>query len=248
MPMKPLITITTDFGDQFAVAQLRAVLASLGFNGQLIENHDVTPFSILEGAFRIDLLSKFVPSGTVHLGIIDPGVGSSRRGVVLETRKAWFVGPDNGLFYQAATRQGIKRVWGIDESLFSDVSSTFHGRDIFIKLAAFLSSGNDPAGYGCVLIDPTTLVQFEFKNGQVVHVDRYGNIKIYWSGTLPKRRINVTFASFQEAIPIVKTFTNVQPGKPLAYLGSSNMLELAVNLGRGDHYFGLKVGDQVKIA
>ena len=110
MHHKNLITLTTDLGDQFAVAQLHVVLARDGFDGRVIENHSVTPFSILEGAFEIDALSRFTPVGTIHVGVVDPDVGSDRRGVVIRTKKSWFVGPDNGLLYPTAVHDEIQQV------------------------------------------------------------------------------------------------------------------------------------------
>ena len=148
--MKNIITITTDFGDQFAAAQLHAIIATYNFDGNIIENHSITPFSIEEGAFEIWQLSKFTPENTVHLGVVDPGVGSSRWGIIIKTKKGWYVGPDNGLLYPAATRDGITQVWKIKEESFGDISNTFHGRDVFVKAAVLLSQGKKPQDFECV--------------------------------------------------------------------------------------------------
>ena len=247
--MKSIIAITSDFGDQLASAQLAAVLASYGFDGQLIENHSVSAFSILEGAFHIAIVSQFLPVKAVHLGVVDPGVGSYRRGIIIKTATSWFVGPDNGLLYPAALAQRIISTWKIDESAFGLVSRTFHGRDIFIKTAALLAGGKLPSEFGCQEIDASSLCKFEFQKGQVVHVDHYGNIKIYWPYPLfLGDTLHLVIGARTIDAPVVATFADVPAGKPLAYFGSSNTLELAVNLGRGDRFFGFKVGDQVKIA
>src|SRR3989338_8672237 len=111
--MDKCITITTDFGDDFAAAQIRAVMATLNHNGRVIENHSVTSFSITEGAFEIYVVAKYAPKGTVHLGCIDPGVGSERRAIIIKNSSSWFVGPDNGLLFPAATSAAVEKIWEI---------------------------------------------------------------------------------------------------------------------------------------
>lgn len=160
---QPLITITTDFGDQFSASQLKAVIFSLGFTGEIIENHDVSSFSVLEGAYGIWQLSKFCPPNTIHVGVVDPGVGSQRNGIVIKTKDFWFVGPDNGLLWKAACQNKILQTWKIDESYFGPVSTTFHGRDVFVKVAALLSKNNHPEDFGCKLIKH--IKKLKFKNG-----------------------------------------------------------------------------------
>lgn len=247
--MNKLITITTDFGDQLAAAQLKAVLADSGFDGQIIENHSVTAFSVIEGAFSLALISKFSPKGTVHVGVVDPGVGSNRRGIIIKTDKSWLVGPDNGLLFQAATNEKIRSVWKINESLISkNISPTFHGRDVFIKVAGHIALGKKPEDFGSINVSNNSLVKFSYKNGQVFHVDSYGNIKLYCSEDLNSHeKLIIKTRKNTFTIPFVKTFSDVPKGKPLAFLGSSQTLELAVNLDRADILFGVKQGDILKI-
>lgn len=230
MPMTSLITITTDLGDNFAVSQLRAVVCSLGFTGQIIENHDVSSFSITEGAYGIWQLSKYCPQNTIHVGIVDPGVGSKRNGIVIKTNNFWFVGPDNGLFWEAASQDNILRSWKIYENYFGSVSDTFHGRDIFVKIAVLLSQNKYPEDFGCKSIK--NINKLEFKNGQVLHIDNYGNAKIFGNNTF--------------GLPVVKTFSDVNPGQPLILNGSSDLLELAVNLKSAKDHFGLKLGQIIQ--
>lgn len=222
-----VITITTDFGDSFATSQLRAVLATLGFNGTVIENHDVKSYSIIEGAYGIWQTAKYCPKGTIHVGVIDLGVGSPRLGIIIKTNNFWFVAPDNGLLYPAAKKDGIKEIWKIDNSAFKNCSSTFEGRDIFIKVAAFLASGKKPEDFGSTEIDSKDLAKLEFQNGQVVHIDKYGNIKI-WG--------NKTFG-----LPLVKTFSDVKVGQPLILRGSSDVLEICLNQKSAEEHFGVKL-------
>src|SRR3989344_6022901 len=247
--MKQVITLTTDFGDQFAVAQLHAVLVSLGFDGRVIENHSVSPFKIIEGAFELFQITKLIPDNSVHVGVVDPGVGSSRRGIVIKTQRSWFVGPDNGLLYPAAEKESIKQAWQLSESNISDeVSNTFHGRDIFIKAAVYITQGKQPKDFGSTSISPEALTQVNFQSGQILHIDHYGNIKIHWQENINAfRKLLIKTTKTAEVIPVVKTFSDVPPNTPLALLGSNGTLELAVNLTRGDEYFGVHLGEIVTI-
>lgn len=246
--MKSLITLTTDLGDQLAAIQMKAVLLSDGFNGRLIENHSVTPFSIVEGAFEISVAAQFTPPGSIHVGVVDPGVGSERRGIVVKTRKCWFVGPDNGLLFYAAKLAGLEKAFRLNESFWGNVSSTFHGRDVFIRSAVRLACGDDPSRFGGEVIPVELLVPLEFKPGQVLHIDRYGNIKVYWNQAIESRgALRIDFRGRRHIVPVVRTFSDVPPRRTLALRGSNGMLELAVNLGSGEEFFGVKVGDVLAV-
>ncbi len=225
----PIITATTDLGDGFATAQLRAVVASLGYEGQLFENHDVSDYEILEGAYGVWQLTKYCPPGTVHIGVVDPGVGSERAGIVIKTKNFWFVGPDNGLLWPAANEDGIENIWRIDESLFGQVATTFHGRDVFIKQAVYLAQGKDVFSRQSLAI--SQIVKLSFEEGQVLHIDKYGNAKVWGQNSF--------------GLPVVKTFSDVPPGTPLVLAGSSDTQEIAVNLGSAKDYFGLKLGQVI---
>ena len=227
-----IITITTDLGDGFATSQLKVIVAGLGYDSHLVENHDVEPFSIVEGAYGIWQLAKFCPPGTIHVGIVDPGVGSERAGIVIKTKSFWFIGPDNGLLYPAAVADGIEKVWKINNG--ADISNTFHGRDIFIKQAVRLARDEEPGGE-----EIKDILKLEFTEGQIVHIDHYGNAKIF--DKVQGSRFKVQGKN----IPLVKTFSDVGEGEPLVLNGSSDLLELAVNLGSAKERFGLKLGEVI---
>jgi len=247
--MKNLIAITTDFGDGFASVQLRAILSSLHFAGDVIENHTITPFSILEGAFQILILSRFTPSNSVHVGVVDPGVGSERKGIVIKTNRFYFVGPNNGTLWPAANNDHIVSVWQLQETKISnEISNTFHGRDVFIRVAAYLAKGKRPESFGSIRVSKSVIEKIGFETGQVLHIDTYGNIKIHWP-----RKINIGEKLLVEngehkyTFPIVKTFSDVPTGKLLALFGSSKTLELAVNLGSAKTLMDVSIGDQLNI-
>lgn len=243
--MKKIITITTDLGDSFAAAQIRAVIAALEYSGDLIENHDVSNFSITEGAFQILTLTHFCPKETINVGIVDPDVGSDRAGIVIRSSNYWFVGPNNGLLYPAAIKDGILNVWKLKELHISDyVSNTFHGRDVFIKVAVYLAHGKIPEDFQSERIDTSELITNSFQNGQILHVDHYGNVKIQWNNkvSIGKKLLLKLKGNYLE-IPIVKTFSDVDDGKPLALLGSSDTLELAINLGNIAKKYSIQTGE-----
>lgn len=244
------ITITTDFGDQFAASQLRAVAASLNFDGHLVENHGVTPYSITEGAFQITQIAKYAPDSSVHVGVVDPGVGSDRLGVVIETERSFLVGPNNGLLYPLANEEGIKGAWRVDESAFGDeVAATFHGRDVFVKIGVYLAQGKKPTYFGCQPITMDRLTRKEFIDGEVIHIDAYGNYKIHWSKNLiiGKELLIKSVSGREFVVPIVRTFTDVSANKPLALLGSHKTLEIAENLGNAKEYFEFRLGECLMI-
>ena len=243
------LTITTDFGDSFAVAQLHAVIDSLKFNGKIIENHSTSPFSINSGAFEILTLSKFLTKGSVNVGVIDPGVGSTRAGIIIKTKNFWFVGPDNGLLYPAAIADEIVKVWKITESAFLNVTNTFHGRDVFIKIGALLAKGKVPKDFKSTLINKSDLVSTKFEDGEVLHIDSYGNLKVHTKksftvGTtlmLKREKLNLR-------IPVVTIFNDVSKGQSLAYEGSSHTLEFAIREGDFAKEFNIKNNDLLEIS
>lgn len=244
-----MISIVTDFGDQFAASQLRAVLANLGYLGPINENHDIEAFAISEGAFAISVMAKYSPKDSIHVGVVDPGVGSKRRGIVIRTKRSWYVGPDNGLLYPAALKDGITSAWHLQEKGISDdVSNTFHGRDVFIKAAAYLALGKSPNQFGSKKISSASLKKLLFREGQVLHVDQYGNIKIYWSGEITKGRVmHIRTSKYIIETPVVRVFNDVSQGRPLVYLGSHNTLEFAVNLANASKIYDIHLDDVLKI-
>jgi S-adenosylmethionine hydrolase len=159
------------------------------------------------------------------------------------------VGPNNGILSVAAKREGIEKTWKITESFFGEgVSHTFHGRDVFVKAGVLLSQGKAPEEFLCEEIPSSRLQVLTFQEGQVLHIDDYGNIKIHYSSPLTVGS-NLLFKIHEKkyTIPTVITFTDVPLGAPLIYQGSSNTLELAVHQDSAANYFNLCVGDILTI-
>lgn len=241
------IALVTDFGDDLAKAECRLALNVI-FNEHrvivpdLIAVNDVVSFNKVHAAFNLCRLANMAGPKTVFIGVVDPGVGTDRKGIILQTdREHYFVGPDNGIFYPAASEEGITGIWSIDESLFPTSANTFHGRDIFSKVAARIACGFDPSTLG---EKADNLVKLHFQSGQILHIDRYGNLKVNLNVAEEGNKI-VLHGELE--IPFLRTFEDVEVGQPLAYLGSSGLLEIAIREGNAAKILGYNIGDCLEL-
>ena len=225
-------------------------------------SHEISSHNILEAAFNLACSYSYFPAGTIHLAVVDPGVGSERRGIVVSTDRYHFVGPDNGLFTLIYRREKVKQVISIESKRHwrETVSPTFHGRDIFGPAAAWLARGTEPVQLGPEVTDwhslPLTLLQREDSDrfgGVVLQIDRFGNVitSVHdgelrdFLGHLPElvefsaggRRIGRRCRTYAEA-----------PEGELVYLkGSSGYYEIAIPEASAARILGLKVGDPVQV-
>lgn len=243
-----MIIFVTDFGDDLAIAECKLSVMRIfkeldRLTPETVVVNDVLPFNKTHAAFCILRLASQAPKEAIFVCVIDPGVGTSRKGIIIKTRKDhYFIGPDNGIMYAAASNEGIDSVWRIREDLFPNASNTFHGRDIFSKVAGHISLGNHPSALG----HPTnSIVKSKLYPGQIVHIDFYGNAKIF--GRVPNHAKQVNLVEKAVKLPLVRTFEEVEDAKPLAYLGSSGLLEIAIRNRNATSHFGFKVGDVLKI-
>jgi S-adenosylmethionine hydrolase len=257
--MNRIVTLTTDFGlkDPYAGAMKGAMLSAVPAITIVDITHLVSPGNILEGAFILNEACRYFPRGTVHVGVVDPGVGGKRKPILLETQDYFFVGPDNGLLSLAARSLGmIRAIELIDERFFlPEVSGTFHGRDIFGPVAASLASGVSVERFGRELgrieaLDiPGTATADGVIEGEVIYVDSFGNLIT----NITKEEI-ASFAGTPEvlingvAIDGVKnTYEAAKKGGLLALIGSSGHLEVAVNTGSAEGALKSGVGEKVKV-
>lgn len=240
--MKKIITITTDFGDDFALSQLKAVLLSLNSAVHIVViSNEISDYSIIEGAFVLSQAYNLFPKGTIHIGVVDPGVGSKRDGVVVKSNGHIFIGPNNGLFSKSAQDKNRKIYKIFEDRVNRNRSTTFHGRDIFARLAGFLSIGEKLSKYAKIL-NENSFRKIDFKAGQILHIDHYGNLKINFetAGLKFGDKLKLTFNKSSIAIPFCNTFADVSAYELLAYRGSHNILEIAQNLGSAQKALNLK--------
>jgi len=248
-----VITITTDFGIKDAyVGVMKGVILSINPYAQLVDiTHEIEPGNILEAAFLLKDAYEYFPKATVHLVVVDPGVGGKRRPIAIKAGKFFFVGPDNGLFWPIISdNKDILIVHLTNRKYFlEDISSTFHGRDIFAPVAAYISKGVHLLDMGVSINDP---VRLEIKRpmllknqivGSVIRVDRFGNLITNISekdiiecfGRLSGLEVEIGGRKIRE---ISKTYSDVPRGQLLALIGSSGFLEISVNRGSAYELFG----------
>jgi len=184
--LKPsLITLLTDFGTQdYFVGAMKGAILSINPAAQIIDiTHDISPQDIHAGAFNFVSIYKDFPPGTIHLGVVDPGVGSNRYALLIECAQQYFIGPDNGLFSWICEREGkfVARQLTNEQFFRQPVSATFHGRDVFAPVAAALSNGVNPEEFGPLIEDIVLLESLEPKTtakgieARIIHIDRFGN-------------------------------------------------------------------------
>jgi len=255
--MSPLITLTTDFGSRDGyVAQMKGVILGINPQARLIDvTHDIESFDIMEAALVIRGLSEYFPAGTVHVAVVDPGVGSSRRGIVMRLNGRFYVGPDNGLFSLVFARSRASDVREISNSnlFLRQPHPTFHGRDVFAPAAAHLSMGIAFDAVGAVVEDPVILsipepIQTEDGiEGEIIHLDRFGNLTSNIESGMLHRSVDSVQTGGWEIKGIKKFFSEVPTGAPIAVINSFGFLEIAVNLGNASLDLGVQKGSRVKV-
>jgi S-adenosylmethionine hydrolase len=256
-----IVTLTSDFGlvDGY-VAAMKGVLLCQVVQAQLVDiSHQVPRYDIVAGGFVLATAAPYFPRGTVHLAVVDPGVGSSRAAVALRTASAWFVGPDNGLLWRAAGGDGgeIEQAVSIHQAPGAPGarSATFHGRDLFAPAAAYLARGGRMTDLGPEVAEvmPWRLPGVEpgpgFVAGEVIHVDGFGNAQTNITGDdLPPPGTEVSVAAAGEVVceKISNCYADVSRGASCALLGSEGYLEVAVSEGSAADRHGLTRGSQVR--
>jgi hypothetical protein len=247
--MSATITLLTDFGTADGyVAELKGTLLRLAPGAQIVDlAHDLPPGDVQAAAYAIGRFWRAFPAGTVHCCVVDPGVGTSRRALAMEAGGQRFTGPDNGLFTAvlAAGPVTVIELWPV-----SSASATFHGRDIFAPAAAKLALLAPLGDLGTPITDPVRLrlpqprVGRGEVAGEVVHVDRFGTlITNLPAGALgPGGEVRLGSCT----LPLRATFADVQPGEPVAFIGSGGTLEVAVRDARADAALGAGRGTEVR--
>jgi S-adenosylmethionine hydrolase len=255
----PIITLLTDFGlkDPY-VASMRGVILSINPKSALVDiTHQVNSHDIKEGAFILGQTYSNFPKGTIHLSVVDPGVGSTRKPILIVTKNYFFVGPDNGLFTIALRTERVKQAVVLTNQKFfrSEISSTFHGRDIFAPVAAYLSLGVKPESFG-----PSTKSWHEISFpdpatkqgkliGEIVHVDAFGSLvsNIDCKGLLQfsKGRSLVTKIGKRTMRGLKQGYWEGRKDEPMVLIGSGGLLEISVREGNAQKLLRARRGDPI---
>jgi S-adenosylmethionine hydrolase len=251
-----VITLTTDFGSLYPAA-LKAVILQINERANIIDiTHSIPPEDIRSGAFALYSVVEYFPKGTVHVAVVDPGVGTRRRPIAIFAGGQYFVGPDNGLLIPAARRLGEIEVYDIrNENLLRNVSSTFHGRDIFAPVGAYLSGGMQLEEVGNK-IDDFVDMDFEkaeiFGNtikGEAVFIDDFGNIitNIPQEMILKIADLGTELYVSGNKMPFLRTYGMVGTGDVLALIGSHGFLEISANQDNASRVLEIENGDKVTV-
>ena len=244
--MRPIITLLTDFGTADGyVAELKGVLLSRAPEAVLVDvAHDVAAQDIEAGRLALARYWRKFPAGTVHLAVIDPEVGSSRRALAVESDGRFLVGPDNGLLSPALLLSGARAV---DIPVPAGASPTFHARDVFAPAAALLAAGSDVDAIGPTVNDPIVRRTREARRredgaieGTVITVDRFGNAV---TNLLSAHGGTIEIGTLR--LPVLRTYADVAPGTPIALAGSSGLIEIAVRDGSAASLLGVSRGTAV---
>jgi len=252
----PIITLTTDFGltDNYA-GIVKGIIIYLNPRARVIDvTNQIPPFNIEAGRYMLETTYRNFPPGTIHLGIVDPGVGTRRKSLVVETGDHFFVGPDNGLFSFLKARQ-IRRIVSITKKKYflKDVSPTFHGRDIFAPVAAYLSRGIKATEFGPEIKSLVRLRTARMTSksgapvGRVIYIDHFGNLVTSIKTTDIKPGKWMVYLDDKKIGLLKTTFGSVKIGRPVCYINSFGYLEIAVNQDSAAESFGVDYHSDSKI-
>lgn len=264
MAHRPIVTLTTDFGlnDHF-VGTIKGVILSIAPEAEIVDIcHSVQPYDILDGALALVQSYSYFPTRTVHVVVVDPGVGSARRPIVASSDKFSFVAPDNGvlsLMYAREERLSVRHI-NADHYFLQPLSNTFHGRDIFAPVAAYLAKGVDPEKFGPEItdfvrfnaprpkpVDATTL------RGVVLKVDRFGNLVTNFTPEDAPALFRTGAAGFKislgkrEITSIRANYSEGAPGEVFGILGSMGYLEISANRAAAAQLAGAAKGTEVVV-
>lgn len=277
MDRLPLVTLTTDFGtvDGY-VGTMKGVILTIAPTAHLVDiSHEIAPQNLRQAAYVLYTSYPFFPPGTVHLVVVDPGVGSARRPIALRTPAGDFVAPDNGVLSYVMAREPVEALVELSDPRYRlpQISHTFHGRDIFAPAAAHLAAGVPITSLGSPVSDPVTFSPPSVEitpggiTGEVLHADHFGNVitsigLLAWSESdliltpafrEPQRGEPVRFRATGATVTVAgqkiagvhRTYAKVTPGETLALVGSEGHLEIAVREGSAAQRLGLHPGDTV---
>jgi hypothetical protein len=257
---RPIITLTTDFGlsDHF-VGVMKGVILGIQPSAQIIDiSHGISPYEIAEGAFTIAQAYRYFPKKTIHVVVVDPGVGSARRPLLAEMAGQYFIAPDNGVLSMifAAEKSKIRHITN-ERYFLHPLSRTFHGRDVFSPVAAHLAAGVTPAKFG-KRIDDYIRASFDKPKqtgrrtwtGTILKVDHFGNlITNFHIDHFPTIRTHAFAlnAGLQPITRLALTFAECEPGDLSAIVGSSGYLEIAASQASAAKLLGCSAGSPVEL-
>jgi S-adenosyl-L-methionine hydrolase (adenosine-forming) len=254
--MKKIVTLITDFrASDGYMGAVFGVLKSINAELDIITvAANIPPADIRKAAQVLSNSYRFYPEGTIHLVVVDPTVGPQRRALLIDDGRYYFLGPDNGVFTPVFESSPDIKIYHItnDKYRLASGSETFHGRDLFAPVAAYLSLGVPPDEFGAEIDDPELMETPEPEKfgrdiiGKVIDIDAFGNLVTNIPADMLSE--NSTIAICGRIIRgLSKSYADVPEKQPLAYIGSSGNLEIAINRGNAANYFGALIFEEIKI-
>lgn len=258
--MRNVITLTTDFGLQdYYVSAMKAVMIDIAPDVRLVDiSHEIPSQDIMAGSWILKNSVMLFPPNTVHMVVVDPGVGTDRKAIALQIDDQYFVGPDNGIFSLLTEEKEFRAIRLTNKEYLRDnPSNTFHGRDIFAPAAAHLSRGINLEELGEPVEDLVTyrwtvpIADKDGLEGMVIHIDKFGNLITNITESLIEDVIGEKSVKIYVGNTILhkiaSTFGAVTEGEPVAYIGSSGMLEIGINKGNAEQMLGVQKGAQISL-
>ena len=260
---RPIITLTTDFGlhDEY-VGTVKGIILCTCRDAVIVDlTHDIEPQNIASAAMSIGASFRFFPGGTLHMVVVDPGVGSDRRILAVRSAGHLFIAPDNGVLTLVLTEDYFQEAFQVNRrDLFARaISASFHGRDIMAPVAARLASGMDIARVGprlsrqecCRISLPTTTVTNEVLSGEIIHIDHFGNLRTSITAKdltgFSVKKLQIQLGG-RTVNAVSGAYSGAEAGNLVALIDSRNHLEIAVNGGNAAALLGCQIGDEVKVS
>jgi S-adenosyl-L-methionine hydrolase (adenosine-forming) len=261
MQANGIITLTTDFGltDPYA-GIMRGVALSVNPDATLVDiTHGIPAHDILNGSFTLGNAYAVFPEGTVHCAVVDPGVGGKRKNIAIQTAKFFFVGPDNGIFTVVKSMEDVREIREITNPHFirTQISRTFHGRDVFAPSAGMLSKGENFRDIGPILKNmeiihiPQPVEEGNLLDGELLSFDSFGNMitnitEERFRSFVGNHPFHIYFATVRFT-ELSETYEEQPPGTPLVIIGSGGYLEISMSSGNAEKYFMTPIGNSVSV-
>jgi len=251
-----IISLTTDFGlaDGY-VGIMKGVILGIAPHARLVDlSHDIAPQNVRQASHVLMRAAPYFPAGTIHLAVVDPGVGSPRRPLLVTTGRARYVGPDNGIFSHALG-EADAQAWVLDQPRYwlDQISRTFHGRDILAPVAAHLAAGVAPEHLAQRIHDPIRLTLPQPSrapdghiSGEIIHVDHFGNLISNVPADWVAHGGWLCRIAGQNA-PLVRAYAEVAEGAPAGLVGSDGAVEIAVRNGNASRQFNVRIGEKLEL-
>ena len=247
---RPIITLTTDFGLRDpSVGSVKGVILSIHPDVALVDlTHDLPRHAIASASYVLKMAARYFPAGSIHLAVVDPGVGSARRPLICSAGGRWYVGPDNGVFAEVCRGDPSSECHEIADPRFClkppRSSPTFQGRDVFAPAAAWLARGTPSSAFGPRVTDPVGPAS-SLRQGEIIWIDRFGNLI---SGIAPDAGVaGMAVSVAGREVPFVTHYAEGPPDAPAALVNSDGLVEVFVNRGDAAALLGASIGTPVAL-